>query len=219
MWDITVLIKSFKRPEATERLIESIKQYYPDLPYLVLDDSDEQSEYGFDIGVSRWRNILVSKCQTPYCMILDDDCIFTEKTDIKLALELIGDNDILCVQEISNGAKTSFLWRFDVDGDTVRYLPWEPYQFCNNIFIAKTDSLRKYPWDDKLKMGEHFAYFFKHRGNLKIWFTDKVEVRHEHVDVYDYRQYRNRSTEYVKQFMKDNWIKKRIDLFGNVLVI
>lgn len=217
MWDITVLIKTFKRKQAVDRLIESIKRYYPDLPILVLDDSDKNSEYGFDIGISRGRNILVDKCQTKYCMILDDDCYFTDKTDIKKALGLIGDYDILCLKEVDCGKSSNYRGRFEIDGDTVKYVSGTPYQFVNNIFIAKTDSLKKHKWDDSLKMGEHFAFFFTHRDKLKLGYTDEVEVVHDHIDTDGYQYYRNRSADYVKKFMKENGIKKRIDLMGNIL--
>ena len=215
MWDITVLIKTFRRPEACNRLVSSIKRFYPDLPILILDDSDETCEYGFDIGTSRARNILVDKCQTKYCLILDDDCIFSEMTDLERGLEIAKDYDLLMVAEVENGVITGYKGRFEVEGTTVRMVGGEPFEFINNIFIAKTEVLRKYRWQDDLKTGEHFAFFFTHRGKMKIGYTDEVEVIHSHLEGHDYRPYRDRALNYVIQFMREQGLTKRIDLFGN----
>ena len=37
--DITILIKTFERPEYLDRLIKSIKLYYPNIKIIVADDS------------------------------------------------------------------------------------------------------------------------------------------------------------------------------------
>lgn len=223
--NITILIKTFERPVACQRLIDSIKIFYPNIDILALDDSRKHTDFGvpqinedFDIGISLGRNILVEKCQTEYCMILDDDCAFTEETDLAKAIRILETNDYDLL-EIADRRGLNYRGKFDISGDTVKYITGDPLEFISNIFIAKTDILKKYKWDEDLKMGEHFAYFFLHRGKLKIGHTDEVRLDHIGDSNTFYNNYRLRATDYVKQFMKKQGIKERIDLGGNSLKI
>jgi glycosyltransferase involved in cell wall biosynthesis len=228
MWEISILIKTFKRPETCQRLIDSIRNYYQDMPIIVLDDSEVATNYNnitkqlyseFDVGVSAGRNKLVDSCPTKYCLILDDDCIFTDKTNILKAVNILetNDYDILELGEVESGNITGYRGKFKFEDDIVECISGEPLEFVNNIFVAKTESLKKNRWIDKLKMGEHFAFFFTHRGKFKIGYCKDITIDHKHVPSPDYDVYRNRSLDYVKEFMADNNIKKRIDLFGNVI--
>lgn len=224
MREISILIKTFLRPQACNRLIDSIRQYYKDIEILILDDSFEPTIYQQDtkqisskpdIGISAGRNILVDNCKTPYCVILDDDCFFTDRTDLRKALEILKDNDYDLL-EFKENDNFEYRGKFQVDGETVKYVRGEPLEFINNIFLAKTESLKKYGWDNSLKMGEHFAYFFKHRGKLKLGQCD-ISIGHGHFNNEEYDKYRDRSLEYLKMFMAKNNIKKRIDLHGNII--
>lgn len=215
--NITILIKTFKRPEAYNRLVESIKTFYPDINILTLDDSNE------DIGVSAGRNRLVEMCQTPYCLILDDDCIFTNKTDLEKALKELVEKDLDILQfETQTDFERDYHGLYEIDGSTVKMVKGSRdglYDFCLNIFLAKTESLKKYPWDEKYKMGEHFGYFFTHRGKLRIGKIDNNVIEHHHVRNDEYNPFRERALGYVKQYMVENGINKRIDLYGKEYVI
>lgn len=205
---ITVLIKAFKRPEAVKRLLESINKFRPYTKVYLLEDED-------DIGLSAGRNRLVEVCETPYCLILDDDCLFNEKTDLDKAIEILKEKDLDILQLKVPGIEYHGL--FQTNGDTVKYVAGDRdglYDFCANIFVAKTDSLRKYKWDEDLKMGEHFAYFYDHKGKMRIGITDEVEIEHHHVDAPGYAEYRYRAKDYVKKYMLKKGIKKRIELYG-----
>lgn len=193
------------RPWIARRLTDSIRAYYPGIEIIVLDDED-------DMGVSAGRNKMVDMCRTEYCMILDDDCIFTEKTDLNLALELAKDYDMLGIQVGEKNWVLDYKGKYLVEGSVVRLVNETPLEFIPNVFIAKTGVLRKYRWDERLKVGEHFAYFFTHRGKINIGYTNKVEIRHEHADFEDYREFRKRATDYVKMFMRENGLTKRIEL-------
>lgn len=215
--NIIILIKTFKRPEAYSRLIDSIRRFYPDIEILTLDDSNE------DIGVSAGRNRLVEMCKTPYCLILDDDCIFTSKTDLVGALKELEDRDLDILQlETQTDFERDYHGLFEIDGDTVKMIKGDRnglYDFCLNIFLARTESLKKCPWDEKYKMGEHFGYFFTHRGKLKIGKIDNNVIEHHHIRNDEYDPFRLRAIDYVKQFMAENGIKKRVDLYGKEYVI
>jgi len=211
---ITILIKTFKRPKTLKRLLDSIKRFYPDIPVIVLDDSNPECEFGFDIGLSKGRNELVKKCQTKYCAIIDDDCVFNEKTDLDKILKELIDKDLDILQfKIPD---LEYYGIYEKDGDGVKYLKESRdgiYDFCANIFVAKTESLRKYKWDEELKLGEHFAYFYEHRGKLKVGISD-VEIEHLHENNPDYHIFRNRAMTYVKIYMNKKGVTHIKDLGG-----
>jgi glycosyltransferase involved in cell wall biosynthesis len=209
----TILIQTFKRPEALKRLLESIKQQgYPPEMVLVHDDSET------DLGLSASRNKLVFWSNTEYVILVDDDCIFTERTDIT---KLEGIMDTVEYDILAFDLGIHYMGTYKTEGDTVKLAPGVNsqgmYDFVPNVFIAKRQSLLKCQWDPSLKMGEHFAYFYTHLGKMKIGFTSEVSVGHSHVSSPEYDEYRQRATEYVKQFMRSNGIKRKVDLDGSVL--
>ena len=76
MEKISIVIKTFERKKALERLLDSIEKYYPNIPIIIVDDSkNNYSKYilkkfkrlnikyiveDFDIGLSKGRNILIN---------------------------------------------------------------------------------------------------------------------------------------------------------------
>src|SRR5205823_5665748 len=42
--EVTVVVKTFQRPEALRRLVASIRRFYPDIGLFVVDDSEEPLE-------------------------------------------------------------------------------------------------------------------------------------------------------------------------------
>ena len=98
--EITFIIKTFKRYECLDNLLRSIKRFYPTAKVLIADDNHEY-EYDcklylkwkkrldlevirlpFDSGLSAGRNAMVDKAKNPFILLLDDDFVFTEQTDI-----------------------------------------------------------------------------------------------------------------------------------------
>ena len=100
--NVDFAIKSFLRPQALWRLLESISAYYPQAPITVVDDGDIQSSRDtdseaccawieadsrttleslpFGLGVSAGRNQLVDRTTRPYILFLDDDFCFADGT-------------------------------------------------------------------------------------------------------------------------------------------
>ena len=89
--DLTAVIKTFQRPRSLDRLIASIRRFYPELKILVGDDSFVPSPHHNvdylrltpDVGVSAGRNALLERIETPYFLLLDDDLEFTAETVIQ----------------------------------------------------------------------------------------------------------------------------------------
>lgn len=234
--NLTVVIKTFERPEACARLIGSVRKFYPTVPIIVVDDSHTpnipaatnmlyfRTEY--DIGVSAGRNLGVDHVKTPYVWIGDDDCEFTKDTDLEHAIKMIEKYDLDIIGMEATGV--NWMGTFKVEGDTVRMVPEsienfgevKIFDFVPNIFVARTDTMQRFPWDEKLKVGEHFAHFFTNRGKLKVGYTDRISITHGFKTPSDtYHRMRRRAPQFVEQFMRENGIKRRVDLLGNVMEV
>lgn len=231
--DITLFIKTFERPECPRRLVASVRERFPDMPIIVVDDSREANpiegvEYihtDFDIGVSKGRNMGARLTKTKYFMTVDDDNYLTDKCDIKRAIDILEENnlDLIGVEEVN----CSYFGLLVNNGDTVGYMNGNRgvaqevtfYDFVPALYITPTETAQKFPWDETLKMGEHFAFFHNYLGKLKIGYTDVVSFGHAPLDNDFYAPHRARALDYVKQYMKAKGIKKRVDLHGNTIEI
>jgi hypothetical protein len=48
------------------------------------------------------------------------------------------------------------------------------YDFTNNFFLAKTETLRDVPWDNRFKIyGEHTDFFLRYSARYKVTFVTK----------------------------------------------
>ena len=141
--DVSLIIKTFERQNALERLLASIRdQGYADCPVLVADDSktpykdailraygdvvDEYVVLPFNSGLSKGRNELLQRVETEYFVLHDDDFFYSEETDLLRAQkELVEHNlDILCGHLI--------------DGIREYYLPWLPSQISDALRLYRT---------------------------------------------------------------------------------
>lgn len=237
--NITILIKSFLRKECVNNLIISIRKYYKDVKIIVVDDSDDKSynfdfdkniktyNIEFDSGLSKGRNFGVSKIETEYFLLLDDDFEFTEETDIIKWMDIMIESnlDILGANVVMNGEIMEYFGNFEViDGclyyKNERYFESENYKTCDfilNFFIAKTDSIKEMGWDDELKLAEHTAFFFEHKSKLKVGYTEKVSINHQKVIEGDYEGYRRRGKSFFNDWMKKKQITKIVNLKGEIV--
>jgi len=92
--DVTIAVKTFQRPEALLRLLESIRRFYPAVAVHVVDDSERALEPVPDVitrywhlpfnslGVSAGRNFSLRHVETEYVLVCDDDMVFGRRTDL-----------------------------------------------------------------------------------------------------------------------------------------
>src|SRR6056297_3663123 len=109
--DVSLIIKTFGRPQALDRLLTSVRRHgYGDCPLLIADDSkdpyrdammrahgdiiDEYVVLPFDTGVSKGRNELLKRVETDYFVIHDDDFVYDERTDIEWMREQVAASDL-----------------------------------------------------------------------------------------------------------------------------
>ena len=104
--DISFVFVTINRPQAARRLIDSIRQRYPEMPIHVGDQSQPTPAmqafyedrrvhsrfFPFDSGVSYCRSELVKEITTDYVLFGDDDFIFTEKSLFDVPRRILQEN-------------------------------------------------------------------------------------------------------------------------------
>lgn len=195
---LTGVIKTFERPKKLMRLLRSIQRRFPTLKLIVVDDSRvpvklddiEVIELPFDSGVSAGRAVGLECVKTPYVINLDDDFIFTRKTNLTRAVKYLNRNsnvDLVAGEVaylpyyIRYDYSTHQLMNYDrpplhskgvvIDGLTV-------YEKCANFFIARTDKLHEVGWDPQLKRLDHADFYTRAFGRLVTVFDPEIELLH-----------------------------------------
>lgn len=234
--NLTIGITSFMRERLTRRLVDSIRRFYPEIQIFIADDSNIELFWAeeakninlyrmeYDSGLSAKRNLLVQRCKTKNILLLDNDYEFTANTNLERALSIKEDNryDLLGLATMEGNAELPYNGLFETVGTEVRYVKSVgKYHFVGNFFVADVDTLKRYPWDEELKVGEHFAYFYEHKDKIRIGYTNEVSAQHKHEDdgSIGYGAFRGRATEFVKKYMVKKGLTKRIDLGGNIITV
>lgn len=195
--DITLIVKTINRPESLKLLYQSIRKKYSNVKIIVVDDGnvsinknnfDANVKYiktEFDIGISAGRNLALSHVETPYFVLLDDDFVFTEDTNLEIMLGLIKVNNFDIIGGKVNGT-LPFKGHFKIEGNGkgIRAVPMElsksiqKTDFCSNFFIAKTAIRDSVSWTEELKIREHWDFFYKAwKRGINVGISNKFGVR------------------------------------------
>lgn len=223
---ITAIIKTFERPECLEILINSIKKYYPNLPIIVADDSRIPTKRNdvdyhiipFDSGISKGRNYLVQHVKTPYVLLLDDDYCFIEETNLEKLLYVLENSDIDIVggRWVWKNKVHSYHGILECENGVLTHKKGSYGEDCgcklvdiiHNFFLAKTDTLRLYPWDDRFKINEHEDYFLTHKNKIKVALHPEVFIYHKQYRSKAYNKYRDRAKNYYNLYKNKHGISK-----------
>lgn len=240
--DVTILVKTFQRPQTVNQAIKRIRLFYPSIKIFVADDSQHPTEIRdsntqvfrlpFDSGLSAGRNLLLSKLETPYFLLMDDDNSFNRLTKLERMLEILQKNtlDILSCLIFERSLRKKELYRkllkdycmnFELNEGVLKFQAiyhqeLEDCTLCDivgNFFIARTESVRQMGgWDQRLKVGEHEDFFIRAKdANLRVGFTknckvDHVIIRHERFSP-DYAAFRCRMPEFRKIWLAKHSIQ------------
>lgn len=189
---ITVVTKTFGRMEKVMELVDSIARHYRDhLGLKILIGNDGHDAHGmalafsdikgvkyvpfeYDIGLSEGRNRLLKLVDTEYVLMLDDDFVFTEQSDILKLLRtaVLGGFDIVGGKSPNDVGTFQFeycgLLSTTLDGvleleagDRGSFEGCQAVDFVPNLFVAKTSALCSVGWDSALKLGEHEDFFLR----------------------------------------------------------
>jgi glycosyltransferase involved in cell wall biosynthesis len=195
---VTILVKTFERPDILKRLVDSIRKFYPEIPVIVVDDSRNPLELvgvetiilPYDSGVSAGRNAGLAQVKTPYVLLLDDDYIFYRHTGIASVLASMERNlDI----DILGGERVDLPFFSTVDYSEAKLFPsseksnhpegtwiggFKVFDKVANFYIARADRLRLIGWDSALKRIDHADFFTRAKGVLTIAFDPSFKVLH-----------------------------------------
>ncbi len=233
--DVTVLVKTFERPDALRRLVASIRQLYKRMPIIVVDDSREPldplpetiSDYVHapynSLGAAGGRNLGLTRVETPYVLVCDDDMVFERRTDVGrmlFSLETTRFDLVSCVwldfdpwKGICRGPRR-FEGTLDIeDGVLVHRLGatrgtfdgLPVFDIVHQFFVASVERLGPDPWDAELNLSEHYELFLslKERGLLSTRLPDVV-VEHRQERPPGYQEIRE-----ANQADKERWLAKR----------
>lgn len=234
--DYTFLVKTFNRYDCLNRLLDSIVRLFPAVPIVVVDDSTVKQRLDIfdseklllldlpaDMGVSYGRNRGVEHVSTPYFILLDDDYVLTEKTDIAGMigrLERDGlsicaglQNDYGCLlrywqgtYEIENGNLIRHFRNFRKDRRGVVL-----YDFAHQFFAARTGDVRTVLWDEKIKIGPEHDDFFIRAWREQLRVSVDLDSWVDHFPRYRMRNYapfRSRYYDYYPYFLDKHGVRR-----------
>lgn len=233
---VDFLIKTFKRRDSLERLLFSIAKFYPDANVYIGDDDkkfdvkhyralwirlNEAGMYknpkafnlGYDIGLSAGRNFLIKNTPNEYKLLLDDDFVFNNKTDILKFVDVLDNNKNIGVvggSLTTLGNKAHYEGSLIKKGKTLhhindmenRKLEEGGFKYCDIVFnfaLFRNDLFKELMWDDEIKIGgEHSLFYFqlKNKTLWKVAYCEDIEVEHHPVPDLEYKLFRAR-----KEFM------------------
>ncbi|MFN2134504.1 MAG: glycosyltransferase family 2 protein [Candidatus Promineifilaceae bacterium] len=196
--ELTAVIKVFERHEALERLLASIRRFYPELQIIVVDDSRKpQPQPGvqtitlpFNSGLAAGRNAGVSAVTTPYVLILEEDFVFYRHTNLARALAVLQGEPRIDIM----GGKVINLPLYKVtDYRKIRVMPTQAkatmpegsklaglpvYDIVPNFFIARSERLREVLWTESLRIEEHGDFFTRAKGVLTSVYNQELRCLH-----------------------------------------
>lgn len=143
-----IIVTTFMRDALLVRCIESIRQFYPDIPVFVGDNGHPDDtktaflrrmkcahfQLPFDLGVAGVRNetLKLIPPEYEYLMIVEDDTIFTEKTSLETLRAILDDEPTAglcgCLPFLKDGREQHYEGKIYSEGTT--------------HFIAKVDDPR-----------------------------------------------------------------------------
>jgi glycosyltransferase involved in cell wall biosynthesis len=186
--DVTVVVKTFERPDVLRRLVSSIRRFYPRLAIFVVDDSAERLQpvpegitryfhLPFNsLGAAGGRNYGLGQAETKYVLVSDDDMVFGRRTNLRRMLRVL---ETTCFDLVScklidhtwSGVRQGPLrWESTLDiadGALVQRFGASRgtrdglpvFDAVVQFFMADRERLGPDPWDSRLNLIEHTDFF------------------------------------------------------------
>ncbi|XP_048053996.1 beta-1,4 N-acetylgalactosaminyltransferase 1-like isoform X1 [Megalobrama amblycephala] len=215
---VTVITKTFLRYKELKVLIQSIRDFYPNIKIIVADDSlKPENVSGNNIehyimppaqGWFAGRNLALSQLTTKYFLWVDDDFEFLKDTRIESFVEImeaIPDLDVVGGEVSGN----QFQFIFDYDEGTEKeggclrrikggfHQPLSGYNGCffvdgvTNFFLGRTEAVRRIGFDPFLKRVGHTEFFIDALGKLLVVSCKGLSIGHQtHREQKQYDSYR-----------------------------
>lgn len=204
---VTIATKTFLRYDKLKDLIDSIRQFYPNVTIVIADDNEhpqpvtgphiEHYTMPFGKGWFAGRNLAVSQVTTKYVLWVDDDFIFTANTKLERMVEILEKTtlDLVAgaVREVT-GYTATYRHTISVDdggedGDCLHvrkgyYHVIEGFPNCVvadvviNFFMARTDKVLQTGFDPRISRQGHMEFFIDALGSLHIGSCSDIIVNH-----------------------------------------
>jgi GT2 family glycosyltransferase len=240
--EITAIIKTFERPRSLDRLVRSIRRYYPSLRVIVGDDSVTaypRSDVDYvrlpvDIGVAAGRNAMLELVDTPYLLTLDDDIAFTEGTRLERLAQTLQRHSAAIVSGDLVDCERAFPMRtrrrrqiyhgvIRREGDSLQLVPGhdsivgEAYQcdFTSQFFLARTEVIRTLGgWFAPLKMDDQQELFLRLKeSGCRVLYRPDVWAEHWQESPLVYAAFRAR--DYAPLMASRHGLRRITDFAGN----
>ena len=185
---VTMTVKTFERPAVLRRCLASARTVF-DGRIVVADDSRVPlTDLGVDVdvvalpfnsGVPAGRNAALDEVDTEFVFVTDDDIVFTAASDIVAAMNYLDDQtevDLIAFllvdlprwrTVVRHGAEALF------QGAAPPRLPYgtlidgQPVVAKTpQVYLARTASIQKVRWDERLRMVDHRDFFSRAAGTL-----------------------------------------------------
>jgi len=216
---VTLCMKTFERPECAQKLIASIRKYYPTIRIIIADDSKEHPIdfeqtnnvthliLPFYQGCGIGRNAALNNVETEYFVTMDDDFIFNAQTNLARWVDILDQTDIDMVGgrvDIRN-----YEGLIEKNDDAIRLVNGSHgecaglklYDVVLQFWMGRTDVIRGAGgWDEDFKTQDHKSFFLKHLGEFKTAYCPSVFCHHIRRMPKHYVQYRHGESE--KKFLR-----------------
>ncbi len=208
--DVTVLVKTFQRPDALRRLVASIRRFYPSIAVVVVDDSEKPLEpvpQGItrywplpfnSLGVSAGRNFGLRQVETEYVLVCDDDMVFGRRTDLAKMLHTLLTTrfDVVsCLwmdhepwRSIRRGYRR-YEGTLEITDGVLVHRPGATrgtvdglpvFDIVHQFFLARTEALGPDPWDARFKVAGEHVDLFLSLGERGLLSTRLPDVVVDH---------------------------------------
>lgn len=210
--NVTIMFKSFERQKQARALVRSIWKYYPGVRIVIADDSaipltiPECSEVRdlkiiqmpFNSGLSKGLNLALAEIETPFMVRLDDDVLFTRRTDLAKELhfmkahpevDLVGMPWIDACKAISTKRDIKVYMRIDMrEAPLPLKIPHGTkidkehivLGKVSNAYLVRIESIRKIGWDNNIRMIDHHDFFYRAAGILVSVLSFDSVLFHNH---------------------------------------
>jgi glycosyltransferase involved in cell wall biosynthesis len=188
--ELTIVVKTFQRPESLLRLVSSIRRRYPGVALHVVDDSQQPldpvpdgiTRYWHEpfnsLGVSAGRNFGLRRVETDYVLFCDDDMVFERRTDLAKMLHTVVSTpfDVVSCMWLDHEPWRSVRRGFrryegtlDVEGRTLVHrlgatrgtIDGLPvFDIVHQFFVASVERLGPDPWNPRMKVAGEHIDFF-----------------------------------------------------------
>lgn len=236
--DVSIAITSFCRWGYLSACLAGIRANLPECKILVADDSfdnrcadiagPECIRLSPDSGLTSKRNATVKACQTKYILLGSDDFDFSTPEAREGIEKLVRTMDEYPEIDVAGGRVDHREYEGYLEyvpGKYIRehrmetpidesYVPaYIPVDLTVNYFLARTESIRAFPWPEEMKIGgEHVCFFLdlKMAGKKVVWIPG-VNVNTLHLgmgsDVQDplYSSFRRRAVSLGHPLMKKRY--------------